>query len=481
MDKGLEKSATGTVRAVFYSVLTLGFAVRLFFLLRDDGIFWPDEIYQGLEQAHRLAFGYGLVGWEYIVGARPWTFPALMAPLLRIGTSLGNAPENYLFTVRFFFCLVSLGTALGIHRLAKNLGADDLSATLGMAFFFLAPPVVFFSPRTMAETAGAFFVVWSLAHFFSPSPSRYRNLWASSLIAFSVFIRIHHAIYGLLFAVFLAWKRRWKDLLQSLGILILWAIIYGFLDFCGWGEWFHSALTYLKANIMEDKSRNFGTSPFWYYADVFWTSMPLSTLLLLASAALLGKKAGNRNSIAVLAMALAFIGVHSAIPHKEFRFIFSAIPLLGASIGASFSRMKESRISYAGLAIAVVSLAFFPSLTFEDLGAQKTAKAEFTSAFDYQGPLNRLLITAGKRPDLCGILVEKVPLEWTGGYSYLHRNVPLYSTRYKFPREEVYYNYILAERSAKPSEEEVAGDQGWRLLKTAATCRQDTDYDAKIP
>ncbi len=31
---------------------------------------WPDEIFQTLEQGHRLAFGYGIIPWEFREGVR---------------------------------------------------------------------------------------------------------------------------------------------------------------------------------------------------------------------------------------------------------------------------------------------------------------------------------------------------------------------------------------------------------------------------
>src|ERR1700694_1797806 len=47
-------------QALLAAVLALGALPRVFLALTDDGIYWPDEIYQTLEPAHRLVFGYGL-------------------------------------------------------------------------------------------------------------------------------------------------------------------------------------------------------------------------------------------------------------------------------------------------------------------------------------------------------------------------------------------------------------------------------------
>jgi phosphatidylinositol glycan class B len=45
----------------------------------NRGIYWPDEIYETLEPAHWLVFGYGLRPWEYIQGAHSWALPGAIA------------------------------------------------------------------------------------------------------------------------------------------------------------------------------------------------------------------------------------------------------------------------------------------------------------------------------------------------------------------------------------------------------------------
>ena len=54
-------------------------ALRLWLAFDDHSIYWPDEIYQSLEQAHRLAFGSGFIPWEFRDGARNWILPGLIA------------------------------------------------------------------------------------------------------------------------------------------------------------------------------------------------------------------------------------------------------------------------------------------------------------------------------------------------------------------------------------------------------------------
>ena len=59
-------------RLILWSALIAGLGCRVYVMFTDDGIYWPDEIHQSLEPAHRLVFGYGLIAWEFIEGARNW-------------------------------------------------------------------------------------------------------------------------------------------------------------------------------------------------------------------------------------------------------------------------------------------------------------------------------------------------------------------------------------------------------------------------
>lgn len=49
-------------------VFAVAFAARLLPVFVFPGINHPDEVFQTVEQAHRLVFGSGLVPWEFIYG-----------------------------------------------------------------------------------------------------------------------------------------------------------------------------------------------------------------------------------------------------------------------------------------------------------------------------------------------------------------------------------------------------------------------------
>src|ERR671933_307798 len=107
--------------------LVLGALLRLWLATHDDGIFWPDEIYQSLEPAHRLVFGYGVISWEFELGARSWALPGFVALLLKASAMAGlSDPRSYLTVVRVAFCMVGLATACTTFLLARSQDASAL-------------------------------------------------------------------------------------------------------------------------------------------------------------------------------------------------------------------------------------------------------------------------------------------------------------------------------------------------------------------
>ena len=57
------------------AICVAGLVARLAVYYLRPGIVAPDEVFQYLEQAHRLVFHVGLVPWEYVLGIRNWLIP----------------------------------------------------------------------------------------------------------------------------------------------------------------------------------------------------------------------------------------------------------------------------------------------------------------------------------------------------------------------------------------------------------------------
>jgi GPI mannosyltransferase 3 len=423
--------------AVLASSLTLGAALRLYLAFTDDGISWPDEIYQSLEPAHRVVFGYGLTPWEFVEGARNWAFPGLVTGLLFLCKALGlDEPRQYLGATRVVFIGASLLGAYGAYRLALALKASPLAAAAGAAMFTLAAPSIYFAHRAMSETASAVAVVWGLClaweSFSLEGRARTLRLGAgASLLGIAVLLRLQCGLFAAAFLVVIAARRNWRDLGVCAAALAGWAVVFGWLDHLAWadapraqyGGWFHSAVEYFRYNIIEGKSKGFGVMAPGFYAEVLLRSMPGVALSLTALSL-----AAVRRAPGPLFIAALFFAAHSAVDHKELRFILPMLPLWCAVAAVGVEALGEELgrwvLAPAALATALVSGVHHRALTFGELGEYPEMASR--TAYDGWGPVNRLMLAAHDQPDLCGLRIDIAAPAWTGGSTYLHRRAPIY-------------------------------------------------------
>jgi len=274
-------------------------------------------------------------------------------------------------------------------------------------------------------------------------------------------------------------RRRWREALEVTAVLLGWALLLGLLDRLTWGGWFHSAVAYWRYNWVQGKGALFGASPPSYYLRVLWTSMPLITAVLVPAALL-----GLLRAPALGAAVTLFLAVHSGIPHKEYRFILPVLPaaMALAGVGLTVAARRMDRRIPVGIVLiaAVVSGVRFHRLTFGDLGAYE-GQRDWVSAYDDFGPVNRLLLVASETPGLCGLKVEATHIAWTGGYTYFHRDAPMYS-HLGPPRGARHYNVVLTAPFTVPPSAVLARDGPLVLARLFdGPCVPDPSYSADLP
>jgi len=443
-----------TARLVLGAALAVGAALRGWLALTDAGIYWPDEIYQSLEPAHRLVWGRGFIPWEFVAGARPWTLPGLVAGFFALLRGLGvSDPAIYVPAVKLVFAAAGVATAWAAARLARALGSGPLPAASAGALWALAAPAIYFSPRGLSEPLSALPLTAGLALAWPRDATRRRRLWGAALLCLAVLLRLQDSLVCVVFLAVLLARGERRGAAETLGVFALGAAALGLLDWVSWGHPFQSALANFRFNVVEGGGSLWGTSDALYYLRVLWRAMPAVTLVLVAGAVLAARRAPGM--LAILAVFLAF---HSLVPHKELRFILPVLPawaaLAGAGLEVATEWVARHRAALApwvvapALAAAVFSAARFHALTFGDLGAYENLKPR-ASAYDDFGDVNRLLTLAGKLPDLCGLKIEAVHLAWSGGYTYFHRDARLYS-HLGPPRSERKYSHVLTVQRAVP-------------------------------
>ena len=461
---------------VLAASLAVGAALRLWLAFNDDGVFWPDEIYQSLEPAHRAVFGYGLLAWEFIDGARNWTFPGLIAGILKLATLAGiDSPRVYLKLVRILFCVVGMGTVLAIFRFARAYGAGRVAASCGCACFSLMSIAIYFAPRAMSETAAALAVTAGLALSLPRDASRFRFLLGASILSLAVLLRLQCALFciGLLGVLLLHRARR--PLVDALIVFAFAAFVFGLIDRLTWGHWFHSAIAYLRFNLLEGGAEGFGRSPPSYYTRALLATLGPLWVVIAVFAVLAVVRAKELFGIALL-----FFIPHWLSPHKELRFLFPLIPLwcVLAAVGLQIVMDSNARWLRAGAPALVLSAAAYSAgtlrqLTFHKLGLSDPHRV---SAFDSGGPENRLLLAAHDAADLCGLKILTQDLDYLGGYAYLHRRAPLYGPAGPADRSR-FFNYVIAARGSVGGRV-LSEDSGLVLVRIFdGGCEPDRSYN----
>ena len=138
--------------------------------------------------------------------------------------------------------------------------------------------------------------------------------------------------------------------------------------------------------------------------------------------------------------AAVLIFVHSLIPHKEYRFVEPAFYII--AITAGFGSVELFRESLPQRWLAWVLIMFWiatsGSLAFTgDFLKKWWRKSDYLQA--------ELYLHAD--PDLCGVLMFDHAAR-SGGYAYLHRNVPIYWDYYQSESDKKYatsYNVVFAD------------------------------------
>jgi hypothetical protein len=437
--------------------LSLGLCVailapRAYLAVHDQGMIWADEIFQTLEPGHRLAFGYGLVPWEFQFGARSWLLPGLIGGFMKLLAAFGlDHGLGLAIGTKLLFALGAAVTFYPLLRLAHVMGGTAATLLLGIGAIAF-PASLLYSSRALAEVACAPLVTWSLwalwpSELASGSPqgrldpksgttraTARRMAGVGFLLGLATVLRYQNVVLLVAFIVIVAARhsRRGALALAAGGLAAL--LVGGLLDWVTWGRPFQSTIIQLRFNLIWGGGERWGVSPPSFYLRAMLASNGPALLVLV-----LGFVAGLARTWPVAVPALLFLAIHSVVPHKELRFLYPALPLflMCAAVGLAVlierarwlrKRPAETAALLAGALVLVFGL-HARRVTFEDIGQGDQVPGEAgpqtRSVWGCLDQQNRLLADVGGRADLCGLILPDANAYWTGGYSYLRRRVPI--------------------------------------------------------
>ncbi len=473
--KVLERIRAATERAPFksiaYVILPLAAIPRLWQMIFDQGVFWPDEIFQTLEQAHRLAFGYGWTPWEFRDGARSWAFAGILGLVLKLASFVGLTKSGIgvVMTVRTVMLALALAGVHATMRIGERVGGS-LGALLAGTSVAVCPALIVYGTRCMTEMASG--PLLAIAAMLVMEGTWKRAWFAALLASLSIFFRYQNGMFALTLFVYLFFNRHWKaSLMYALGGL-LGGALGGLLDKLTWGHFFHSFLVYWKFNYVEGQAARWGVDAFDYYFETIHRSFGPAMWILIVGFVL-----SFRKQRILPLLCIGNLLVHAKIPHKEFRFLMPMVPLalglagggLGWALGGllrapsdanddgakplgRFQRLRALTGGWVatGLAISlgVLLARKAQTITFADMGQFRLGREDGWAPWNHEAGPNYAYWEAGRHDDLCGIITIGTPLISAGGYSYLHKNVPMYGSLSQFDLSGA--NYIAAPRLMPP-------------------------------
>ena len=380
----------------------LGIALLALFLFaaeawRSAGYYNPDEYFQTVEFA---SYKLGVTAaaelpWEFPARMRPFLQPALYAGLSRVLSSLGcSEPSDFLLAVRMLGATLALAA---LCLLARALGArlpDERTRRLLLAACLFTWYVPFLAVRMSAENwSGSLFAIGFASFFLLPSRPFLAALSAGLAmgLAFDFRYQIALAVAG-----FFAWaalvRRTRLGPLGAFAAAFLAAAVLGVVaDRWGYGAWTPTPWNYLRVNLVEGRSLQWGHQPATFYlTSLLGAHPPLSSLLL--AALVVFWVAAPRDPI-TWAM-VPFVLGHAVLAHKELRFLFPLSPLAAAIpplllLDPGMARLERARewlSRHRGLlsAVGALNLAFLLALLLvpvrHDLRVQTSLREKLTAA-----------------------------------------------------------------------------------------------------
>src|ERR1043166_5671977 len=198
-----------------FTIAAIAIALRLIPIVVVPSVNWPDEIFQVLEPAHRLAYGYGLVAGGFQLGVRSWLMPGLVAGMIELARILGAGPDYYLPAVTAGLAAIGTIPVFCCFQFCRRR-FGFCGAVIGALAVATAPELVYFGGRTLTEVLAGHLLVLAcyLLDPADPVASRRRIAAGGALVAVGCVLALHLASVVAVVGRWSAWGR-WGGRLRS--------------------------------------------------------------------------------------------------------------------------------------------------------------------------------------------------------------------------------------------------------------------------
>jgi GPI mannosyltransferase 3 len=464
--EGTQPSRAPRLMVVCGAILGVGLVLRFALALLVPSVFFPDEIYQTLEPAHRLAFGTGVVTWEWREGIRSWVFPTFLAGVMRVTTWMGSGSTGYLRGTYLILSVISLLTVWFGYAWAKRASGNEaaLIAAGACSIYFV---LVYFAPKALYEVVSAHILLPGLylGVYGDRIGEKKRMFLAGLFCGLATCLRIQFAPAVLFAAVYFCyprWRQRFPFVLAGLAVPVL---AFGLVDQITWSYPWQSFIAYFRVNLTS-RAYSYGTEHWYWYGGVLLTLLGAIGLFLWH---------GSRRSPFLAIFSIIYVVSHSLIAHKEVRFLYPILPLALVLAAIGFVDVAKIvagwfKLQPAPRTIVAAGLLFFV------LDSAHQAKSLLKSWSQVNGAQIAFDHLSHDR-EICGVGVYSPRAHFlnNGGYSHLGANVPIIPiTQSATIRESsADYNVLVAPSGADGVPSDFRQNGCWNgvcLLKRPGTC-----------
>lgn len=361
-----------------------------------------DEVWQYIEPAYGLVTGDWIRTWDIRLGIRSWLIPLIMLVPVSIGHALDPAGELHLILPRMAMAFGSLGTVWAAWSLGWRISRHHAIMAVFVAAIWV--DFAYFASRTSSDTLSAAVILPGLALLvqFRDTGKRNAALLGGFLIGLGFIMRFP---LGPALAIPFLWagrfefRRAWLPLMAGAAGGVLCDVLANL----AMGEtpllWVYNNIF---ANVVADRSHAYGVETAdWYLRVLVWEWQYIAVLLLPAM------WLGARRYPMLAATALAVIVIHSAIGHKEYRFVLLTVLLLillaaigSVDLASRLSQWRGKTLRRGGVAgVALVWLV---------ASVQVAATEPFVINWGVGKAPLRAMRTVREQPGFCGLATYRI-------------------------------------------------------------------------
>ncbi len=344
-------------------LFALFFSIRVFYGLLQITYFVPDEVWQGPEIGHLLAFGRGYATWEWWVGLRSYLHPLMFAALFK-GLVLFNLDYNFVMITspRVLQAAIAAVGDLAFHKISRHLH----TAPWATVFHLTNWCSVFMFSRTVVNSTEVSMVLLGVLCFMEN-----RSILLATISGLSFAVRPTSVLFFLPVCIAVALKGNKRVTLACIAVGCSIIAIASAVDSLVYGRFVFPAFNFVRYNLGLGIAENYGTHDWHFYFTIGLGSYFMGALLQVV-----------RNIQTLPSPVLAGCGLSIAIlslsRHKELRFAVPAFVVLSTVIN------HRPRLMILHVVLALFFSRFqgvAPELIMENVRTLASDTREFSTLF----------------------------------------------------------------------------------------------------